>query len=166
MMSARHCLSESPKRRSRPAENKAARTSAPLPGILRTAWSVVFGSMILAAVLAAFLADAAGREQTPPAAGQHEQVSQEGTLIAVSAVSVTARSPDGITRTYLVTPETAVITRAGRQFAVHDEVAIVGTIQGGTALATAVAHRELGHGDVPPMDCVAAKPVNGELDSD
>lgn len=34
----------------------------------------------------------------------------------------------------------------------NDHVEIVGTIQDGTALATAVADRDAGNGDGPPMD--------------
>ncbi|WP_241010831.1 hypothetical protein [Mycobacterium camsae] len=106
-----------------------------------------------------------GSPHLPPAPSD-QQVSQEGTLIAVSAGSVTARSRDGVTRTYLVTPHTAVITRAGSQFTVNDEVAIIGTIQNGTALATAVAHRDLGDGAGPPMDYVAGQPDSGALGDD
>ncbi|MCQ4362346.1 hypothetical protein KQR54_14595 [Mycobacterium gordonae] len=128
-------------------------------------WSIAFGSMIVAAALAALLVNAAGPgHPPPPPADQH--ISQQGTLIAVSEESVTARSQDGIIRTYLVTPQTAVITRTGSQFAVNDEVDIIGTIRNGTALATAVAHRELGNGDGPPMDYVAVQPVNGVLGTD
>lgn len=86
-------------------------------------------------------------------------ISQEGTLIAVSADSMTARSADGYTQTYLVTSDTTVIAGGGNEaatavahFRVNDEVAIVGTIHNGTATATAVAHRDLAHGGAPPMD--------------
>jgi hypothetical protein len=89
-----------------------------------------------------------------------EPLSQEGILIAVSADSVTARSADRHTQTYCVTPNTTVIVGRGSQpapaiphFAVNEHVEIVGTvIRGGTALATAVADRDSGHGDGPPMD--------------
>lgn len=154
-MSAKHRMSESPERH----------RMSPFRGVFGKAWSIAFGSLIVAAALAALVVNAAGSEPTPPAtADQH--VSQEGTLIAVSPESVTARSRDGITRTYLVTPQTAVITRTGTQFTVNDEVDIIGTIRNGTALATAVAHRDLGHGDGPPMDYVAVQPVNGALGND
>lgn len=96
-----------------------------------------------------------------------QPVSQEGRLIAVSGDSMTARSANGYTQTYLVTPKTTVITNGGRQpitatrhFTVNDEVDIVGTIQGGTALATAVADRHMGHGNGPPMDHVEGQPVS------
>ncbi len=91
-----------------------------------------------------------------------QSVRQEGTVIAVSADSVTARSANGYAQTYQVTPNTSVITKSGSQsatasshFAVNDHVDIVGTIRGGTALATAVAEHDAGHGDGPPMDLIA-----------
>jgi hypothetical protein len=89
-------------------------------------------------------------------------------LIAVSANSVTARSANGYTQTYLVNSNTAVMAdgvsqpaTATSHFTVNDEVEIVGTIQGGTALATAVADRDMGHGHGPPMDYVGGQPVSG-----
>lgn len=151
-MTARHHLRE-------PRETNSFR------GAFGKAWRIVFGSIIVAAALSALVVNVIGSRHAPPPAAER-QVSQEGTLVAVSAGSVTARSSDGITRTYLLTPDTAVITRAGGRFAVNDEVAIVGTIQNGTALATAVAHRELGHGAGPPMDYVAGQPVSGALGTD
>lgn len=151
-MSARHLLRE-------------PRETNPFRAAFGKAWRIVFGSIIVAAALSALVVNVVGSRHTPSPAAQ-QQVSQEGTLVAVSEGSVTARSRDGITRTYLLTPDTAVIARAGGRFAVNDEVAIVGTIQNGTALATAVAHRELGHGAGPPMDYVAVQPVSGALGTD
>ncbi|MEM6108209.1 hypothetical protein AAHS21_18510 [Mycobacterium sp. 050272] len=91
-------------------------------------------------------------------------VSQEGVLIAVSADSITARSASGYTQTYLLTPDTTVITGNGSKpltvashFTVNDAVDIVGTVQGGRALVTSLAHRSVGHGDGPPMDSVAGQ---------
>ncbi|BBZ46573.1 hypothetical protein [Mycobacterium parmense] len=124
-------------------------------------------SLLCAASLAALMVSAAdsecpadGASVTGPAQPQGTQtVSQEGTLIAVSANSVTARSANGYTQTYVVTPNTAVIGSDGShlrtpamQFAVDQHVDIVGTLEGGKALATAVAGRDLGHGGGPPMD--------------
>ncbi|MEE2851145.1 MAG: hypothetical protein VX424_00615 [Actinomycetota bacterium] len=93
----------------------------------------------------------------PPAASQ--PISQEGTVMAVSADSVTMRGADGHIQTYRFTPDTTVVTRGARQpitaaphFAVNDKVVVVGTIEDGTALATAVAYRGSGHGEAPPMD--------------
>ncbi|WP_244184874.1 hypothetical protein [Mycobacterium scrofulaceum] len=121
------------------------------------------GSVLCAAACAALVLNAPHSErrmveasQEPPAAAQ--PVRQEGTVIAVSAGSVTARSTNGYTQTYLVTPDTALIGHGGqpagsaKHFAVNDHVDIVGTIQDGTAMATAVADRDAGRGDGPPMD--------------
>lgn len=155
-MSARHHLRE-------PRDTKPV--GIVLGVVFGKAWRIVFGSLIVAAALAALVVNVVGSEHEAPRAAD-QNVSQEGTLIAVSSGSVTARGRDGIIRTYLVTPQTAVITRAGSQFAVNDEVDIIGTIQNGTMRATAVAHRDLGHGDGPPMDYVAGQPVSGALDSD
>jgi hypothetical protein len=95
---------------------------------------------------------------TPPAAAA-QPVSQEGVLIAVTPTSITARSASGYTQTYLITPDTTVISRGGSQpatgsshFTVNDTVSIVGTVQGGKTIATSLANRTLGHGDGPPMD--------------
>lgn len=91
-------------------------------------------------------------------------VSQEGVLIAVSADSVTARSASGYTQTYLLTPDTTVITGNGSNsyavtshFTINDAVDIVGTVQGDRTLATSLAHRNVGHGDGLPMDAPAGQ---------
>ncbi|ULP41956.2 hypothetical protein [Mycobacterium lentiflavum] len=91
-------------------------------------------------------------------------MSQEGVLIAVSADSVTARSASGYTQTYLLTPDTTVITGNGSNsyavtshFTINDAVDIVGTVQGDRTLATSLAHRNVGHGDGLPMDAPAGQ---------
>jgi hypothetical protein len=57
-----------------------------------------------------------------------------------------------------------VITGSGNKpltatthFTVNDAVDIVGTVQGNKALATSLAHRDIGHGDGRPMDDVAGQ---------
>ncbi len=106
----------------------------------------------------------ASTQESPPAA---QSVSQEGTVIAVTAGSVTARSANGYTQTYLVTPNTTVITHGGSQhatsathFTVNDRIVVVGRIQGGRALATTVADRDAGQGGAPPMDYLDGQPVS------
>ena len=42
-------------------------------------------------------------------AAQSQSVSQDGRIVALSDTSVTAVSADGLSRTYLVTPETTVV---------------------------------------------------------
>lgn len=100
----------------------------------------------------------------PPAIAQ--PVSQEGTVVAVSTDSVTMRSADGRTQTYGFTPDTTVVSHGSRQpitaapgFTVNDKVIVVGTIEGGRALATAVAYRGAGHGEAPPMDYLDGQAV-------
>lgn len=84
---------------------------------------------------------------------QAQPVSQDGRIVAVSETSVTAVSADGVARTYLLTPETTSVTGAANPtFAVNDEVSIVGELRNGTAVATAVATRELSNLNGPPMD--------------
>jgi hypothetical protein len=97
----------------------------------------------------------------PPA---HQPVRQQGRLISVSPGSVTARSANGYTQTYLVTPSTTVVGNGGQtltapaRFTVNDQVDIVGTVQDGAALAIAVADR----GNGPPMDYLPPQPVGAE----
>ena len=149
----------------------ARRVRRRLSGVA-TACDVVFAAMLCTASLTALLTNAVvpGKpmvEATMEPAPASQPVRQEGTVIAVSADSVTARSANGYTQTYLVTPNTTLITNGGSQpataaphFAINDRVDIVGTIRGGTALATAVADRDMGHGNGSPMDYVAAQPVS------
>lgn len=135
--------------------------------------STLTNSLVVALIAVAFVAVAAAlavhvvdgsptasREASyvTPAATQ-QPVSQVGRLVAVTPTSVTAESADGFARTYLITPETNAITMAGSaaggaasSFAVDDEVSIVGVLRGGTAVATAVAHQQVGNLNGPPMD--------------
>jgi hypothetical protein len=133
----------------------------------------VSASIASAGILAGAIVHLAGSNspQAPQTASPQQSpsrsLSQEGTLIAVSGDSVTARSANGFTQTYLITPDTAAITAQGGQtasaaaeFTVNDQVSIVGTVQDGTAVANAVADRDVAHLDGPPMDSVAAQPVS------
>ncbi|MGB3485043.1 MAG: hypothetical protein WBB07_22835 [Mycobacterium sp.] len=79
---------------------------------------------------------------------QSQPVSQHGTIVAVTGDSLTARSADGHTQTYRLTPDTTAVTGIGGQsftratpFAVNDEVAIHATVTGELATATVVADR-------------------------
>ena len=133
----------------------------------------VSASVLCAASLAALITNAVGPEKrtveaslgAPPPVSQ--PVRQQGTVIAVSGDSVTARSANGYTQTYLVTPNTTVVSyddsqtvTAASDFTINDEVDIVGTIQGGTALATAVADSGARRGDGLPMDYIGAQPIS------
>lgn len=90
-----------------------------------------------------------------------QSISQQGRLVAVTPTSVTALGADGVARTYVVDSNTNAITGAGSQvgntagtFSVNDEVAIVGEVRDGTAVATAVAHRDVSALNGPPMEAV------------
>ena len=107
----------------------------------------IAASVGIPSVLSAAIVELVSPE--PPAAAQSTQVTsvtQQGRLIAVTEDSLTARSANGVTRTYAITPNTAGITDSSGQststpasFAVNDQVSIVGTRQGGTIVATSVA---------------------------
>jgi hypothetical protein len=101
----------------------------------------------------------AARQVTELTPAVQQPVSQEGRLVAVSPTSVTAESGDGYARTYLIDGQTNAITErgstlggAGTTFAVNDEVSIVGIVRNGTAVATAVADKQVSHLNGPPMD--------------
>lgn len=167
-MSARHRMTESAEHHW-PSIGRGTRRRA--SGVA-AACDVVSASVLCAACVTALVLNTAHSErrtitasQEPPAVSQ--PVSQEGTVIAVTADSVTARSANGYTQTYRVTPDTTVISHGASQraigatrFTVNDRVDIVGTIEDGTALATTVADRDQGHGDGPPMDSVDGQVVS------
>ncbi len=169
-MGAKHRMTESPERRRSLSGPRARRRMSRFAAVCGVASASTLCATTLALVANAVepektMEHAAVTTQGPPQAPQ--PVTQEGTLIAVAAHSVTARSAYGYTQTYLLTPNTTVITNGGSQpasatshFTVNDEVDIVGTIQGGIVLATAVADRDMGHGDGPPMDYVENQAVN------
>jgi hypothetical protein len=164
---AKHRMTDLPEQMRPPTARRVRRR---MSGVA-TVCDVVSASMC-AASLIALLTNAVvpGKpmvEATIEPAPTSQPVRQEGTVIAVSADSVTARSANGYTQTYLVTPNTTLITNGGSQpatvalhFAINDQVDIVGTIRDGTALATAVADRDMGHGNRSPMDYVAGQPVS------
>ncbi|MBB5168613.1 hypothetical protein [Mycobacterium sp. AZCC_0083] len=93
-------------------------------------------------------------------------MSQQGTLVAVTPDSLTARSSDGFARTYQIDAQTTAITddgsrvgSAGSSFVVNDEVSILAVIRDGKAIATTVAGRAVSDLNGPPMDDVAALPA-------
>jgi hypothetical protein len=164
---AKHRATEVPEQR-RPATVRSTRRG--MSGVA-LACEIVSASVLCAASLVGLFAYVEPGKPTvestlgPPPASQ--PVRQEGTVVAVSADSVTARSANGYTQTYRVTPNTTVISRDGSQpasaashFSINDQVDIVGTIEGGTALATAVADRGMSSGDGSPMDSIAMQPIS------
>jgi hypothetical protein len=126
--------------------------------------SFVVAFAAITAAVAVFVIDGS---PTPAHASAHavsdvqQSVSQEGKLVAVSPTSVTALSVDGFARTYVINSETNAITKhgsliggAGTTFEVNDEVSIVGVVRDGTAVATAVADKQVSDLNGPPMDGV------------
>lgn len=166
-MGAKHRITGVPEQRQPSTEPNARRAMSGIAGLC----DIVSAAMLCAAAMTALVINVhpgkplvEADQAAPPVA---QPVRQEGTVIGVSANSVTARSANGYTQTYIVTPNTTVVTRSGSQsaptpshFEINDRIDIVGTLRGGTATATAVADRDAGHGDGPPMDFVADQPVN------
>jgi len=93
----------------------------------------------------------------PSIAGQSSAPIQSvGEIVAMSPDSLTTRTSDGRTTTFRLTPQTAQIAASTENaggaviFDVNDAVTVVGTVQGGVPVATAVAHTGAGQG--APMD--------------
>jgi hypothetical protein len=127
--------------------------------------AVVFAAVVSAAVVFFIGSSIPYRQGTPDAATTAQPVSQQGTLVAVSPDSVTARSSNGFARTYQINAETTAITgdgsrigSAGSAFDVNDEVSILAVIRDGTAIATTVAGLAVSDLSGPPMDSVASLP--------
>lgn len=166
-MSAKHRMPEAPEQRPTSTDHGQRRV---LSGAAKVC-DIVSASLLCAACLTSLLLNGGQHEKRsvaaslePPAISQ--PVSQEGTVVAVSADSVTMRGADGHIQTYHFTPNTTVVTHGARQpittaphFTINDKVVVVGTIEGGTALATAVAYRGAGHGEAPPMDYLDGQAV-------
>jgi hypothetical protein len=127
--------------------------------------SFVIAFAAITAAIAVHVVDgrpAQAREAAHAAPAVQQPVSQEGKLVAVSPTSVTAQSVDGFARTYVINSETNAITErgsliggAGTTFEVNDEVSIVGVVRDGTAVATAVADKQVSNLNGPPMDDVS-----------
>ena len=122
--------------------------------------SVGIASVLSAAIVELVAPEPAGTpSETTPRAAEQPSLTQQGRLIAVSPESITTQGADGSTQTFLVTPDTTAIHGADDQtgvaaatFAVNDEVAVVGTRQGNTVIATAIADKSATGPAGPPMD--------------
>ena len=86
-------------------------------------------------------------------------VQQVGRIVAVTEDSVTTRAHDGTVMTFLITPNTNKIgtpatgnSSAATQFVPDQLVTVVGKIQNGTTVATALADDAATGPDGPPMD--------------
>jgi hypothetical protein len=123
--------------------------------------AVSFAAVVSAAAVY-FLGSSVPQGQGTPGPAP-QPVSQQGTLVAVTPDTLTARSSDGVARTYQINAQTTAITDAGSRvgsagssFAVNDEVSILAVIRDGKAIATTVAGRDVSDLGGPPMDDVAA----------
>lgn len=169
-MTAKHRMPALPEQR-RSAIPGARQTMSAVMSAVATICDAAFASILCTAFLMALVFNGVQHEKPTVEATQSappvsQPVSQEGTVVSVTAGSVTTRSASGYIQTYLFTPNTTVITNGGRQpvtaaahFTVNDRVVIVGTIEGGTALATTVADRDQGLGYGPPMDSVQGQVI-------
>jgi hypothetical protein len=127
--------------------------------------AVAFVAVASAAVVYFLGSSVPNGQGAPDAAPAPQPVSQQGTLVAVTPESLTARSSDGFARTYQINAQTTAITdggsrigSAGSAFVVNDEVSILAVIRDGKAIATTVAGRAVSDLNGPPMDDVAALP--------
>jgi hypothetical protein len=122
--------------------------------------SVGVSSVLAAAIVELVAPDAstAAGSPVPQAVAPQQPLTEQGRLIAVTPESLTTQSADGSTRTFSITPNTTAITGTGQSaspaasFTVDDEVMIVGTREGGTIVATAVADKSAVGPQGRPMD--------------
>jgi type IV secretory pathway protease TraF len=128
--------------------------------------AVAFAAVVSAAVVYFLGSSAPGSHGTPAPSPASQPVSQQGTLVAVTPDSLTARSSDGFARTYQIDAQTTAITDGGSRvgkadsaFTVNDEVSILAVVRDGKAIATTVAGRSVSELGGPPMDDVAAQPA-------
>jgi hypothetical protein len=128
--------------------------------------AVVFAAVVSAAVVYFLGSSVPHGQGAPDAAPAPQPVSQQGTLVAVTPDSLTARSSNGFAQTYQINAQTTAITDGGSRvgsasssFVVNDEVSILAVIRDGKAIATTVAGRDVSDLGGPPMDSVAAQPT-------
>lgn len=139
-----------------------------------TSWPIVVGGSLSFAVASAgvlagafvhFASPEAPESSAPaaPPSTNSAPVTQNGTVVAVTADSVTTRGDNGALQTYRVTPNTTAVTVDRQQatslagsFAVDDRVSVFATYQAGQPVATAVADQAAVGPDGPPMDYLAA----------
>lgn len=102
-------------------------------------------SSVLAAAVVELVSPEPSTEASQPAP---QPVTQQGTVVVLTPDSFTARSADGLTQTYAITPNTNAVT----PLAVNDEVTVVGTRSGTDAVATTVAEQSAVGPQGRPMD--------------
>jgi hypothetical protein len=120
--------------------------------------SVGVSSVLAAAVVELVSPEPSASAAQVPAQTAQQPLTQQGRLVSVTPDSLTAQSANGAVQTYTITPNTTAITDGGHagtpesSFAVNDEVTVVGTQQGGTLSATAVADQSSMGPNGRPMD--------------
>ncbi|WP_422748845.1 hypothetical protein ACN27E_10535 [Mycobacterium sp. WMMD1722] len=149
------------------------RSPAPVQRARPTSWPVFIGGSLSFAVASAGVLtgafvhfstpDAADAPAPLPQASTSGPVTQNGTVVAVTADSVTTRSDDGVLQTYRITPDTTAVTLDRQQaaspaasFTVDDRVSVFATVHSGQQIATAVADQDAVGPNGPPMDYLAA----------
>jgi hypothetical protein len=139
-------------------DEKSSRVEAVMVVML---FAVATAAISAAMVVHVVSGDATAARTPATVAAVQQPISQEGRLVAVSPTSLTAESVDGFARTYVIDSQTNAITTKGSliggaatAFAVNDEVAIVGVVRDGIAVATAVAEKRVSNLNGPPMDGV------------
>ncbi|MDY6998419.1 MAG: hypothetical protein SW019_17600 [Actinomycetota bacterium] len=91
----------------------------------------------------------ASPQTTNVAAEAPAPIEHEGRVVAVSDDSLTTVTPDGEATTFRITPQTHRITGS---FAPSQDVVVIGVIQDGIPVATAIADPRAVGPDGPPMD--------------
>ena len=120
--------------------------------------SVGVSSVLAAAIVEMVSPDRPAATPAPPQAVHQQALTQQGRVIAVREDSLTTQSADGMIYTFAVTPDTTAIRADGQSaspaasFAVNDEVTVIGTQQGGSVVATAVADTSAVGPQGRPMD--------------
>ena len=144
------------------------RPAAPAVGLVRRSAGAVWFPASLGLAFAGFGAAVLVAQSEPETPGTEpapsaytvtapQAVNQQGTVVAVTADSITTRSDDGSVQTFRITADTTAVTDSGGApfvaavpFDVNDVVTVQGTVSGGQATATAVAdHAVIGQYGVP-----------------
>jgi hypothetical protein len=124
----------------------------------RIAIFTVLPACVSAAAVWAVLDAATPAAPTPPQSSS-ATVQMVGQVVAVTPESITTRGTDGTTTTFQITPATAQYNSdggtnsvTGTAFSVNETVSVMGVVDNGKTVATALADQNTGDG--PPMDAV------------
>jgi hypothetical protein len=135
---------------------KASRSNVVIGSIAAT---VGVSSVLAAAIVELVEPDApAASSPSVPSAAEHQPLTQQGRLIAVTPDSLTTQGADGSVQTFSINANTTAITDDGRNgspaasFAINDQVTVMGNRQGDAVVATAVAEQSAVGPQGRPMD--------------